>query len=752
MAPTFGTEFKLNLAVYLALMLPYLLLIRFNSVHGWLDDNTDVAIAYIYSAVTTFTFLWNLHFENVEFFVFKITKNNVRLYGTFRVVLYIVSLLCLGVLVVVIADKVTTSFWGRARNEVLGRVKDNIVRIAEDRVRYDHAMLHPVTLGKEEPLIFHQLFRYPMEDVRMKCSTKIPWISGGSVFKDQIIWHLNGVPLKYSNRHLLEVQFQEIPENNSLLDKLLRDHGISVYEINATLSIDLLKESEFGSYTCHIAKSVKSSVVDYVNKHWHTGNSTSQHGSGKNAEDEPQTEEAGKEYAHCSFAPELKYMFKDLYTWKDEFRLIPLPKRQEILKLPPGSILSFTTSYWHLSRKDEVSMEYSVNENSFQQLCPGLFGGCSKVLLFYWLAGYEIEGRFGIPPLQLLTLWELPARRTAQVHCLCENSYGYHTVHYTRKYFSRTTERYELIEIPHPHQLVILPRAQDMLNVFVNRSAGPHRTDKPPKVKSAGTPCPCKCAGSVLHDMELVKDFAVTASSSFNWTELFLLATILLILLFGLWNIRHCLGSIGRLLRRLVLHGSFAFLTTAVLTTRSMQRDASGQREAFPFDMFLSHSDADDDMRIAREEVEPFLKQQGFRVCMRDRDLAANLQELPGLSDAIDKSKRVIFFLSRHYFDDHFRSKFEAAVVLETLCDRPAESYNVLLVKLDSCDIPTWLSHFPVLDWSGNLAAHENCRKLLSWLVPRDRKGALLSVLDGFMTCLPLLVTCVLLLLCSYTT
>ena len=127
-------------------------------------------------------------------------------------------------------------------------------------------------------------------------------------------------------------------------------------------------------------------------------------------------------------------------------------------------------------------------------------------------------------------------------------------------------------------------------------------------------------------------------------------------------------------------------------------------------------------------------------MCVRERDLSPNLPEIQSLSKAIENSDRFIVFLSSAYFDDSFRKDFEAAMVIEALCSRSCGTAAVLLVKLEQCDIPLWLSQFKVHDWTTMcLTTHDHLFRLLKWLEPQARRGTLRSKTDVLLTALPLL-------------
>ncbi|KAK7479287.1 hypothetical protein BaRGS_00029457, partial [Batillaria attramentaria] len=134
-----------------------------------------------------------------------------------------------------------------------------------------------------------------------------------------------------------------------------------------------------------------------------------------------------------------------------------------------------------------------------------------------------------------ISVYEINA--TLIIHLLKESEFGSYTCHVARRYYNRTTERYELIEIPHPHELVVIPREQDMLNVFVNRSTGKYN---PGSVMKSTAPNPCY-SGSLFDEMSLAKEFAVVAVNYFEREELIFFAVVASLGLLILWNTRRWL-------------------------------------------------------------------------------------------------------------------------------------------------------------------------------------------------------------------
>ena len=243
----------------------------------------------------------------------------------------------------------------------------------------------------------------------------------------------------------------------------------------------------------------------------------------------------------------------------------------------------------------------------------------------------------------------------------------------------------------------------------------------------------------------MIQDFAETTVKYFHWLEIAAIVVVLGLMCFMFRKTNLFLWSLGRHIRRLTLEGSMGFLSTAEIIGEHPQpndqkRNPEQQPEDVHYDLFLSYSESEADMRRIHEEVLPSLQSRGLKVCVRERDLSPNLPEIQSLSKAIENSDRFIVFLSSAYFDDNFRKDFEAAMIIEALCNRSCGTAAVLLVKLEQCEIPLWLSQFKVHDWTTMcLTTHDHLLRLLKWLEPQARRGTLRSKTDVLLTALPLL-------------
>lgn len=625
--------------------------------------------------------------NHVYLHLFNIFKT-IFTYGWIRVLIFIglVSVLAY-FFVVVVLDRVFNLAVDYS-SEIVSRFESNIIELHEERIQFEKTVVHPITKGLKEPILFQQIFRYPMEDVKVKCHVRVLWFSHSRLHPGYIVWRKDGVEMNLSERHRHEITFKEVLESDTYFAK----KGLSWYNVISTITIYLLQDNDFGTYTCHKAKVFEIAVGDFLAR--------SEMLSAPKCHEQPSPPKrpvVPKPPAQCPQVPMPLPQFQDEYTWHMEIRLIRMDRRQEIIALPPGAILSFKTSYWHLSRNDEVDIEYTVNDQDYFELCNGLLRGCSKFLSLYWKIMHNL-GYFGIPPLHLFTTWRTPcfsAKQYQLVHCICEQAYGYHQVRYLRRYFNHKLQKYELIDIDHPHQLIVIPRKQDMLDIYTNSSFGPvfHKTKEHIQKQS---------------DSDSVGETASAVVELFTMKETFIIVVICLLISFFTWLCLKILCRISRFIKRQILERGIDNL----ISIRKARE--------FEYDIFLSYSDAE--VTQVKEIFLSFLETRGFRVFERERDIPGNVQELPALGEAMEKSKMFLLIMTESYFNDRFRRDFEAAIILECVYSRCKDPKEVLIVKLHPCQIPMWLSQFHVLNWTPNICLKCRQRHLMQWLASRDCK------------------------------
>ncbi|XP_076449303.1 uncharacterized protein LOC143285771 [Babylonia areolata] len=726
--------------VHANLVLIYIYLLQQNELTCM--DNTVLASCVFIYACNTLSLVLNYYFGYIWRLLY-IIYSKIQAYGKLRVFIYGTSLAFAAALISYLTVLGLTFAGASFSAHMMWRFEDNIIYIDQAITVPQEIFVHPSTKGEKPPFYLSKMHRYLMEDVQMLCKFTLEAPYDFHPTDYDVVWRRNGVPFTMTDRHKHHLSFKEA-KNYTFSEWHRKQRGIFKYHLKAVLKIHLLRESDFGIYTCHCRKQSSISyhfLANYLDKYFF--------------KDENETTQRKTKPIHTLSSKRQRELeetvFEDEFYNICEFLIIKIQRRQEIIRAPATAILYFSTSYWHNSWSEDVELlDYYVNARSLEEMCKdSYFHGCSKFLLLYWNFWHMQGVLYGAPPTALMTIWnsgEDPVNCYSLVLCLCEKAYGYHTVKYLRRYYNTTTQQFDLIEVLHPHELMVVPREQNMLNLFRNRSECSPVIERPV----------CEKPSSVCKDkwnFRTILDFAEVAVTYFHWVEIVVMIVLFIVLVCSIRTTVLFLEFAGRHIRRLTLDGSMAYLTTAERTGLFSQSQNTVAKlpelEENHYDVFLSFSDTQADMERVQDKIASLLERCGINVCLQNRDLSPNLPEIQVLTQAIENSDRFLIFLSSAYLEDHFRKDFEAAMIMETLSSRSEGTSSVLLIKLDQCQVPPWLSHLELHDWTTFSLTHEDhCLRLLKWLERPERKSTFRSILDVCLTILPIVFVGVLFLPC----
>lgn len=131
-------------------------------------------------------------------------------------------------------------------------------------------------------------------------------------------------------------------------------------------------------------------------------------------------------------------------------------------------------------------------------------------------------------------------------------------------------------------------------------------------------------------------------------------------------------------------------------------------------DFYLTCSEADE-----RHELTQFvlrcLELMGYRTFFTARDIPPNLPVLSSAERAIDSCRRYILLVTRFYLEDDYGMNIEAPMIVSTASSRGNLASKVLVIKLENCSIPRWMSQFTVLDWTDRDYMHFHVLDLQTW-------------------------------------
>jgi hypothetical protein len=132
-------------------------------------------------------------------------------------------------------------------------------------------------------------------------------------------------------------------------------------------------------------------------------------------------------------------------------------------------------------------------------------------------------------------------------------------------------------------------------------------------------------------------------------------------------------------------------------------------------------------------------------VCFGERDHPANKSEIESIAKAIEKSKKFIIILTKELMEDECH-KHEVNAIMEVVWERRSRMQkDVLVVKLDDCQVPNHWRGFELHDWStGNLSREDHLLRLMRWV--NCQRSHELGALDKLISAMPLLSIAILLI------
>ena len=183
------------------------------------------------------------------------------------------------------------------------------------------------------------------------------------------------------------------------------------------------------------------------------------------------------------------------------------------------------------------------------------------------------------------------------------------------------------------------------------------------------------------------------------------LAALVLLILFGLLYVVDKTGTFSKKLIMKMPVSSNHTRESNNTEVENPYREVSKQN----YDIFLSVCETDEG-RISKD-IANITKALKKRVFFPARDVPPNAPELSFTDAALENSKRFIIFFSENRL-------FEAETIVNCVRLRGQNfPKTVLVVKLDYRELPGWLTHGTVVDWTFFGPTNLNALNLTSWII-----------------------------------
>ncbi|XP_041366107.1 uncharacterized protein LOC121381077 [Gigantopelta aegis] len=691
---------------------------------------------------------WNAIFGQIYVYarlaasvISRYLRNYYKNYGTLRILLYLTFVSCFSYICVVHGlDQAATMTWEWLEGNVVRRLDDSVIIIDENR--NESTSMRRV---QEKPKSIEEHFRYNGEDVYFYCYDAITFDVEVEPADKPVIWRHDGELVLPSDK--VKIQFTFL----TAADKTIGEHNSTLYTyvIESTLKIYLVEDSDFGNYTCHLRQTAKGKHKVSQTKPRKQRRSESRkqqmpkpvfkrHHSSVfppcicrciciliSLEDVVrQFEEMLSEFYSYIEVRRQMQMFNEnlrktnIYDWTGEFMLTKINKTVLTRSAPPGGIVSMSLSYLNLAEKQDVSLDYVINDKAFHEVCTGNLNGCSLFVWIYW-AFWHAKGHFGTLPNMFLYWLNMQSSILGIAwHCACPSSYGSHVFLFYRHFYNVTSGRNEVIEVEHPQSIKLIPRTPDILLAFQNES-------KPMLLGDS-----LSIMGSyywLTYIQELHRNYFLIENMIFFG-----------LLVFGVlitYAINKLMVRLIVACRNVILEGPF-WHGSRVKKIGETLGSIGHLGLSCKYDVYISHADSQRDLASAMASI---LESFGNKVFYRERDVAIGDYKTESVSNAIVSSRMFLIIVSKEYIESGFQNGFEFQLMLYQINEKQVAGKNVMLLKHGPCNISTYFgfTDMKILDMN-KLCPEEFSKLFKNWFIGQESNKTFLSVitLSGLCACL----------------
>ncbi|KAI8794509.1 hypothetical protein BgiBS90_004885 [Biomphalaria glabrata] len=334
-------------------------------------------------------------------------------------------------------------FGGWSTYDLMKKLFGNISQWIENRfydatdmltIHINSRSVHPFTMGLSPPFYLYTFRRYPMEDVVFKCEFETNNIK--AIYKSTK-WRKNGSPLRITDDRVYV---------NVTHTKYTNPHtGLPFYRILSVLTIQLLEESDYASYTCEYHNPVHVVVLPgpLMSEEFTKQGTKRSHPMSPDpkcdCKPKPQNTDT------CS---EQKYIEES--ECFSEF-ILQKPEEKVITKsLVPGSIFIENVFYSTVTGIEDVEIEIPQDDNSNEENC------CSTLITTYWRF-FKGGGILSAYPPFTRTIVANDGLYFMRYRCMCLSNYGTNQFKIIRNFVSKENGKKDRVEIVYPVKHNLLP-------------------------------------------------------------------------------------------------------------------------------------------------------------------------------------------------------------------------------------------------------------------------------------------------------
>ncbi|XP_046348079.2 uncharacterized protein LOC124128684 [Haliotis rufescens] len=610
----------------------------------------------------------------------------VKRYGLKKVLLYLSFISALSCVIVSGLDFTSINMARVLQKKILGRISDSVVEIDEMRgpIKFRH-MTDSIPFSVEEHT------KYPGEEVVFECYRHQRYSAEVLPWPDQVVWEKDGKPLHTSDHINITWTFENVTAGED-------GEQHTDYLISSKLTIIFIDQTDFGNYSCKVKD---NAIVIHITL------------------PKPKPPMCPLEppppcmcFCLCEPPPPPKPILR--LTGKKQqqnnefqkvkvFSLVQMKELTRVVHAPPGGLVSFTATFDHLGEIDDVSFNYTIGGDPFDTVCGGLYTGCSKIVLFYWMFWHNGGHN------DLFTWRAGSVRMRNSVtgtgwQCVCKKTYNYHEFAFFRTVYNASLGREEIREVKYPHRILLSPRTPDLF--FVNFTNTPDPIAK--------EPCWIRPKKQLLHNYcendEAGLDWIMWILIEFEFP--FMLSTFLIMFISVMFVAKLTSTRFVIPVRNRILEGSFYPCRRCVKTAETLGCFQGEGGEAPKYDVFVSHPRHGE---VAGQQLTTVLESAGNQVFLPCRDILIGQPIIPAMVNAINTSRLFLVMVTQEYIQNGFNHRFELQHILLTGSRRERLSKRLLLILCDDCFVPEPFEGCPMIEWKTNDRLDENKQQLRNW-------------------------------------
>ncbi|KAH3854248.1 hypothetical protein DPMN_096786 [Dreissena polymorpha] len=441
--------------------------------------------------------------------------------------------------------------------------------------------------------------------------------------------------------------------------------------IKSTLSVRLLRKSDFGVYLC------RKPIVYYEN------DKTS------------------------------KWKNKTLIKQNvviSVFTLKEIHPKPTLLNLEVGNLIATEYFFWYNTAQDiqEVSVEYTVNNKDIDLIFSG--STCSfGTRILHWIknkgASTSVFPYIGIGGIPNFT----DSKRAIVYYCLFPQAFGIHRINFMR-YVDIPGKRDGFYEnVQHPYVFVVLPHSK--LSFFRYFDDSMVYAELENLVQSA----------QPIELIEMKVDALIKLLSSNEEKVLFIANCVQCVII-------TCTVVIVPLLSKILSKLYFAYIIFKPARLLFFALPSVEQMlmiEGPVYDVFISHSD--EERIFVTDQLVPFLeKYVGVNVCFSGSDeLKPGLQVIRQFIDHITKSCKIIVVLSTDYHEDYHCERLQLElIILPLFYEEKRKKTDILFILYnDGARLPEilrWNFEAQHLGWNNHLPDRLKLETVRRWITTGD--------------------------------